>query len=230
MRRIGRRAVLTTIAAAITAPAFGHSTGELADLLGDKERFFQALDKETPDFTLSDADGKLYSPADFHGKVVVLHFVYASCPDFCPLHAEKLAEVQEMVNQTLMKDLVQFVSITSDPANDTPEVMRAYGPAHGIDPVNWAFLTAAPGQQEDATRKLVEAFGHKFTVTDYGFQVHGVVTHMIDKSGRRRANFYGLRFDPTNMVLFINALTNDSAKPHGRSDPTMWERVKGLFN
>ena len=81
------------------------------------------------------------SPADFHGKVVVLHFVYASCPDFCPLHAEKLAEVQEMVNQTLMKDLVQFVSITSDPANDTPEVMRAYGPAHGIDPVNWVFLT-----------------------------------------------------------------------------------------
>jgi len=227
---VPRRVALAGLAATVATPAFSHSTGELADLLGDKEEFFQAFDRALPAFTLSNADGTAVSAADFGGKVVVLHFVYASCPDVCPLHAEKLAEVQEMVNQTPMRDLVQFVSITTDPAIDTAEVLRSYGPTHGLDPANWMFLTTGSGQSEDATRELAKAFGHKFEVTDDGAQVHGVVTHVIDMSGRWRANFYGLRFDPTNMVLFVNALTNDTAKPHGESAPTMWERVKGLFN
>jgi len=229
MKQIPRRTVLSVMAAMIAAPAFGHSTGELSDLLGGKEQFFQALDKETPDFTLSDADGKLYGPADFGGKVVVLYFIFTNCPDVCPLHSEKIAEVQEMVNQTPMRDLVQFVAITTDPENDTPEVMREYGPAHGLDPTNWMFLTTAPGQPEDTTRKLVEAFGSKFLVEEDGTQTHGVVTHIIDMPGRLRANFYGLRFDSANMVLFINALTNDAAEPHGASDPGMWEWIKGWF-
>ncbi|MFQ5567684.1 MAG: SCO family protein [Paracoccaceae bacterium] len=230
MRPIPRRTALAGVAAAIAAPALGHSTGELEQLLGDKEQFFQAFNRETPAFTLSGADGNLVRPADLSGKVVVLHFVYASCPDVCPLHAEKLAEVQEMVNRTPMKDLVQFVSITTDPGNDTPDLLRDYGPAHGLDAANWMFLTIAPGQPEDTTRDLAKSFGHRFDVVDDGAQVHGVVTHVIDMTGGWRANFYGLRFDPTNMVLFINALTNDSANPHGPSEPSLWEQVKELFN
>uniref|UniRef100_UPI0013D81A57 SCO family protein n=2 Tax=Pseudomonadota TaxID=1224 RepID=UPI0013D81A57 len=72
---------------------------------------------------------------------VVLHFIYTSCPDVCPLHAEKIAEIQKMVNSTPMKDQVVFTSITTDPSKDTPDVLKAYGPAHGLDPVNWLFLT-----------------------------------------------------------------------------------------
>ena len=229
MKQIHRRMVLAAISAMIAAPAFGHSTDELADLMGGKEQFFQSLDKETPQFSLSDADGKLYGPADFIGKVVVLHFAYTNCPDICPPHMEKLADVQEMVNQTPMRDLVQFISITTDPANDTPDVMRDYGPARGFDPVNWMFLTTAPGQPEDTTRKLAEAFGHMFMAEDDGTQSHAVVTHIIDMPGRLRANFYGLRFDTANMVLFINALTNDTAQPHGSSDPGWWEWMKGWY-
>ena len=57
-----------------------------------------------------------------------------------------------------------------------------------------------------------------------------MVTHVIDMTGRWRANFYGLEFDPTNMVLFLNVLTNDSAKPHGESEPGFWDSVMGVFN
>ena len=127
----------------------------------------------------------------------------------CPLHAEKLAQIQEMVNGTPMKHQVQFISITTDPVNDTPDVLRQYGPAHGLDSSNWAFLTTKPDQAEDATRQLAEAFGHKFMKTEDGYQIHGIVTHVIDEQGRWRANFHGLRFNPTSMVVFINALTND---------------------
>jgi len=217
-----RLAAVVALSAAVASGAAAHSIKdktELDRLMGDREKYFQPLDKEAPDFTLQDAGGNVVSRANLLGKVAVLHFIYAGCPDVCPLHAERIAAIQEMVNRTPMKDQVRFVTITTDPTNDTPEVLRAYGPAHGLDPVNWVFLTIRPDQPEDATRRLAEAHGHKFTETEDGYQVHGVVTHVFDKQGRWRANFHGLRFEPTNLVLFINALVNDVTKTHDNDEP-----------
>src|SRR3546814_1392781 len=126
--------------ALIAAPAaFAHSLEDVELMLGDKEKYFQPMDKEAPGFTLRNADGKTIRPTDFSDKVVVLHFIYAGCPDVCPLHAEKIAEIQETVNLTPMKAQVRFVSITTDQKHDTAEVLRDYGPARGLDPVNWTF-------------------------------------------------------------------------------------------
>lgn len=197
-------------------------------MLGDKEKYFQPIDKEAPEFVLQDADGRQVRLSDLQGKVVVLHFIYAGCPDVCPLHAELIAKIQDMVNQTPMRDRVQFITVTTDPKNDTPDVLRDYGPAHGLEAGNWAFLTTTPDQPEDVTRKLAESFGHSFTVTEDGYQVHSVVTHVIDEQGRWRANFHGLRFDPTNLVLFINGLTNSNV-PHGHPEPSFWDEVRGLL-
>jgi protein SCO1 len=216
---------------AVPMPAGAHSIkdkGELDNLIGEKEKYFQPLNQEAPDFTLQDADGKSVELRDFQGKVVVLHFIYTNCPDVCPLHAERIAEIQAMVNRTPMRDLVQFVTITTDPKNDTPEVMREYGPAHGLDPQNWTFLTSGPDRLT-ATRDLVEKFGHKFTEADGGYQVHSVVTHIIDREGRWRANFHGLKFQPINLVLFINALTNDVHKANKQQKQGLWEKLREMF-
>lgn len=209
--------------------ARSHSLKELESQLDNREKYFQSIDKDAPAFTLQDADGKLVRLADLRAKVVVLHFIYASCPDVCPLHAERIAEIQSMVNQTPMKEQVRFVTVTTDPKNDTPDVLKAYGPLHNLDSANWVFLTTTADQSEDATRKLAEQFGHRFIKTEDNYQVHGVVTHVIDKEGHWRANFYGLKFEPTNLVIFINALVNDVAKPHGHEGRSLWDKVKQLF-
>ncbi|MBI4184447.1 MAG: SCO family protein [Proteobacteria bacterium] len=227
--------VLALALALIAGPmAFAHSLKDLESMLGSKEKFFQPLDKEAPGFTLRNADAEAVRLADFRGKVVVLHFVYAGCLDVCPLHADRIAEIQEMVNQTPMKEQVQFITITTDPKNDTLEVLRDYGPAHGLDPVNWTFLTTTPDQPDDATRKLAESFGHKFIETEDGYQVHSVVTHVIDGEGRWRGNFHGLRFAPTNLVLFINALADDAHDDDDhdhaeRNSHSFWQRVRSYM-
>ena len=222
-------AVILAFAAIPSSTAFPHSVKDLESMLGDRERYFQAMDQEAPDFTLHTGQGKAVSLADLRGKVVVLHFIYASCPDVCPLHADRIAEVQEMVNRTPMKEQVRFVTITTDPVNDTDAVMEGYGPAHGLDPANWTFLTTASDQPEDATRRLAEAYGHSFAKTGDGYQVHGVVTHVVDKHGQWRGNFHGLKFEPANLVVFINALVNDVAAPHAHPEPGWWDAVKGWF-
>lgn len=235
-RRTARAAGYALIASAVVltvfsaAPSLAHHPGEkLDDLMGSKEKYFQIIDKPAPDFTLRDAEGGKVAFADLRGKVVVLHFIYAGCPDVCPLHAERIAEIQEMIGETPMKERVRFVTITTDPVNDTPQVMRDYGPAHGLKPGNWVFATTLPDQSEDATRKLAEQFGHKFIKTDDGYQTHSVVTHIIDKSGRWAANFHGLRFEPINLVLYLNGLTNNGAPPKQPAEPGLWERLRKLF-
>jgi protein SCO1 len=216
------------LAVATIPPSAAHSLGELEGMLGDREKYFQPIDRQAPDFTLENANGRAVALKNLQGKVVVLHFVYTSCPDVCPLHAERIAEIQAMVNQTPMRELVQFVTITTDPERDTPAVMREYGPMHGLDPVNWMFLTSGSEQPEDTTRILAERFGHTFTRTEDGYQIHGVVTHVIDREGRWQANFHGLEFDPTNLVLYVNALTNDHG-PEGHPEPSWWEQIRSLF-
>ncbi|TJV12009.1 MAG: SCO family protein, partial [Mesorhizobium sp.] len=122
-----------------------------------------------------------------------------------------------------------FVTVTTDPKRDTPDVLRAYGPAHGLDPANWLFLTTTQDQSDDATGKLAEAFGHKFTLTDDAYQMHGIVTHVIDKEGHWRANFHGLNFAPVNLVTMINALTNNLERPHTEPEKGWLARLRNLL-
>jgi protein SCO1/2 len=204
-------AALLIAAVGFVLPTAAHHPGkDLDKVMGSKEKFFQALDKPAPNFSLRDGTGGIVALEDFADKILVLHFVYAGCTDICPLHAEKLADIQTMINQTPMKDMVEFITITTDPSNDTPDILAAYGPAHGFDPTNWRFLTIRPGAEESSTRTLAEAFGHGFIKNDDGYQAHGIVSHIIDRAGRWAANFHSLRFGPVNMVLYINGLSNNS--------------------
>jgi protein SCO1 len=222
--------ILTFATAAVLATAArAHSLEELQATLLEQEKYFQPVDKPAPGFTLQDADGKVHRLADFRGKVVVLHFIYAGCPDVCPLHADRIAEIQAMVNRTPMKSMVQFISISTDPEHDTSEILRGYGPAHGLSDTNWVFLTTLRDQPTDLTRKLVEAYGHKFMRADNDQLTHGVVTHVIDKGGRWRANFHGLNFASINLVMFVNALTNDVERPHHHKEKGFWDRVREFF-
>ena len=106
---------------------------------------------------------------------------------------------------------------------------HGYGPVHGLDPANWVFLSSGTAKPEDTTRKLAEQYGHKFTKTDEGYQIHGLVTHVINREGRWRANFHGLKFQPTNLVVFINALVNDVHNAQGHSERSFWERIREFF-
>lgn len=229
-RRQAAAGALGVVLAAAGAPALAHHPGhDLDKVMGSREQFFEAVDKEAPGFALEDAAARPVSLADLRGKVVVLSFLYTGCPDVCPLHAEKIAEIQGLIAKTPMREVVQFVGITTDPANDTPDILRDYGPAHGLDAANWAFLTAPGGAPDDTTRRLAEAYGLKFTATPDGYQMHAVVTHVIDQEGRLRARFHGLRFDPVNLVTYVNGLINQRHAPKRGSVPGVWDTLRKLF-
>lgn len=200
-------ALLAVAALAWSSPASAHSLESLQQQLIRKERSFEIKDEPAPDFRLRGVDGEIVSLSDLRGKVIVLNFIGASCEDACQAQARRIAEIQRMVNITPMKDLVAFVTVTTNPPGAATEVPASYGPGHGLDPANWRFLAVPPDEPEDTGRTLAERLGHTFVAADEG-GMNGIATHVIDRDGRWRADFHGLGFASINLVLFANALTN----------------------
>lgn len=211
-----------------TADLTGHSLEEVEAQLSEREHYLQMVERPAPTFILQDHDGRQISLADYQGKVVVLWFVYATCPDVCPLHSHAMAGIQEEINRTPMRDLVEFVAITTDPEQDTPEVLRKYGPAQDLDPANWVFLTKGPDEPDGITRDLAKEYGVEFVPTDDGMQMHGTVTHLIDREGVMRARYHGLKFNTTNFIMHVNAFTNDHGSD-GHQNPGFWDSLLSWF-
>lgn len=85
-------------------------------------------------------------------KVVMINFIFTRCPDVCPLETARLREVQNILGDRVGKDVFMY-SISIEPENDTPEVLRQYAEKYQVGP-GWKFMT---GKEEDITllrRKL----------------------------------------------------------------------------
>jgi protein SCO1/2 len=83
-------------------------------------------------------------------KIVVINFIYTHCPDTCPLETAQLVRVQNILGDRVGKD-VFFYSISIDPENDTPEVLKAYRKRFKA---NWTFLTGKKSDIIQIRRKL----------------------------------------------------------------------------
>ena len=94
-----------------------------------------------PNVPLTTHDGRKVRFFDdvIKDKVVVINFIYTSCPDSCPMETARLLEVQRILGDRVGKD-VFFYSITIDPENDTQPVLEAFADNWGI-PEGWKFLT-----------------------------------------------------------------------------------------
>lgn len=97
-----------------------------------------------PDKALVDQDGKARNLKRevVGGKIVVMDFVFTTCTTVCPVVSATFADLQKRLGDSLGKE-VALVSITLDPARDTPAVLKAYGAKHGARG-GWLWLTGAP--------------------------------------------------------------------------------------
>jgi protein SCO1/2 len=105
-----------------------------------------------PSFALTDQLGRPLSDADLRGKVVVADFIYTTCTDICPALTAQMAALRtRLADEGLLGDDVVLLSISVDPARDTPAVLKAYSEPFAADAANWYFLTG----DEAAIRAVV---------------------------------------------------------------------------
>jgi protein SCO1/2 len=145
---------------------------------------------KVPDFLLIDQNHRLTSLSQFSGKVVALTFTYTHCvlPNFCFRIANNFRQLQGRFAEELGKNLI-FISITFDPAHDTPDMMAKYGKTWNADPNSWRLLTGEPSEIDRISR----SFGVSYW-KDEGVMIHSLHTVVINRDGTLAANLEGNEF------------------------------------
>lgn len=150
---------------------------------------YREVGEDAPQFTLYDQDDRVVSFDRFRGRRVVLNFIFTRCPvpTMCPASTAKMMALQAAAQARGIANL-EFVSITLDPAYDTPAVLKRYASGRGIDLRNFTFLTGP----ENAVRDLLTGFGvlvapgeniFKHTLATVLIDEHGRIVHRVDGSG-----------------------------------------------
>jgi protein SCO1 len=180
--------------------------------------------QRAPDAVLRDArDRQRRLGTLTRGKVTLLTFFYTYCVDEwgCPFAYRTMVELRERLTERGHAGRVRFVSISFDPTNDTPEVLRLYsGSLKAEAGLAWEFLTARSMAE---LLPLLEEFGQDVSVEkDANGRPTRTINHMlklflIDRDGIVR-EIYALDYlHPAMMINDIETLLMEqNAKSVGR--------------
>lgn len=164
------------------------------------------------DGTVLGADGR---PVRLHqlteGRIVVLSFIYTRCadPKACLLATGVLGELRRLSAMVPgLAERLLLVSLSFDPAHDTPEAMERYGSvaSGGAEGAEWLFLTT--GSQGEL-EPLLKAYGQRVDVRRKpgasGPLSHPLRVYLIDGAHRIRNVYSDGLFDPR--LVFTDIVT-----------------------
>ena len=157
---------------------------------------YREVGEKMPDFALYDQEGRVVQSARFRGKQVMLNFIFSRCPvaTMCPASTLKMMGTQKLARESGVAN-IEFVSITLDPAYDTPAVLKEYAATRGIDTANFSFLTGP----ENAIKDLLTQFG-VIAEFDGALLQHTLSTLLIDENGRIIHRADGSAWEPQDFV------------------------------
>ncbi|MET3130798.1 protein SCO1/2 [Oxalobacteraceae bacterium GrIS 1.11] len=172
--------------------------------------------QQAPKGRVLDSDGLGYDVQRFtRGKITLLSFMYSYCTDpiGCPLAFSTMYGLRErLLAQADLAPRVRFVSLSFDPVNDTPQVMRLYG-GQLADPssaLRWHFLTTASLSQ---LRPIIDELGQSVQVQkDAQGRPSRLYHHMLkmflfDAEGRVREIYSSAFLQPEVMFNDIKTLS-----------------------
>ena len=155
---------------------------------------------EVPNFTLTNQVAQTVSLTNLLGQVWIADVIFTRCPVSCERMTQRMHALEKELSAGAP---VKFVSITADPAFDSPVVLMNYAERHGIDRSRWHFLT---GLKSDVYALSVG--GLKFAVLDNDDKnnpnnlfVHSTQFVLVDKHGKIRGIFEGTEDEDRKQLL-----------------------------
>jgi protein SCO1 len=140
------------------------------------------------DFALTNQNGATITLADLRGQVWVGDIIFTRCPGPCRRMTKDMARLQDLWPK---ETPVRFISITTDPANDTPAVLKRYAEEHKAESARWDFLTGPKTEIVDLASnglKLVtldKSETERESIND--LFIHSTTFVIVDKRGQVRA-------------------------------------------
>jgi protein SCO1/2 len=152
-----------------------------------------------PDYPLVTESRQAIRLEAFRGRALGFTFIYTRCPypTFCPRQSRQFAEATRRLKELLPGPDPRWhlLSISFDPANDTPPVLLRYARQYDFDPAWWSFCTGAMIEID----ALTEQFGMLIGRDGETFS-HNVRTVVVEPSGRIRRIFVGNEWTVEELV------------------------------
>lgn len=146
--------------------------------------------RHVSNFTLTNQWNQAVSLSDLRGQVWLANIIFTRCPGPCLRMTRQFAEIQRALPQDAS---VRLVSLTADPAYDTPAILADYGKKFGANSDNWSFLTGPKEEiYELAMNGLLLAVQEKAPEEQQSIDdlfIHSTMFVLVDKKGDVRA-FY----------------------------------------
>lgn len=157
-----------------------------------------------PKFELTNQDNKIISNADYEGKVYVLEFFFTKCPTICPKMNLNMLDLQ---NKYFGNPNFGIASITIDPENDTPEVLKIHAQELGVKSSNWHFLSGDKAYILNLANKGFNLYAAENSQVNGGFEHSGLFA-LIDKKGNIRCR----KDDFGNPILYYDGIEIEGIK------------------
>ena len=163
---------------------------------------------EVPNQVFLDQDGR---ERDFNtiraGRPVAVTFIYTKCPipTFCPAMDRQFAEAQALLKDKGIDERAALLSVSFDPKNDTPPVLKAHAQKLGFDPKVWTFVT---GDREEIDRFAASMLvtlvrGEAANPDEIG---HTLRTTVVGRDGRIARSYAGTDWTPADLVAELERL------------------------
>jgi protein SCO1/2 len=164
---------------------------------------YLAVIEQAPAFALVDQAGHPAALSDLKGSVVVLAFMYTHCTTVCPLVTDRMQAIaKRLAGLGELGSKVKLVSISFDPARDTPAWLATYSRSVGADPRWWLFLTGS----HDQIAQVLDRYDFHAEIRPNGDFNHVSRIYLIDPSGSIR-QIYSVEFlDPTRVERDVTSL------------------------
>jgi protein SCO1 len=167
-----------------------------------------------PDFKLVNQNGKSISLHQYRGQTLLLTLIYTRCPfpDFCPRVSHEFSAIDQQIRaDPAHYGDTHLLSISFDPAHDTPKVLRAYGfsCAGSKDPSlfkHWEF-SAIPQVE-------LPEFARYFALTyeqDGDLITHSLSTAVISPDGKIFKWYHGADWQAADLLHDVAAAAHPAS-------------------
>jgi protein SCO1/2 len=129
-----------------------------------------------PDLPLELAAGGSARLSELRAPVLLVDFVYASCPTLCLALGSVYAQLQQRLAPEIAAGTVRLVSISLDPERDGPRELAAWRARFSADPAGWD--VGRPARAGDVMQWLA-AFGVVSIPDGLGGYVHNAAVHVV---------------------------------------------------
>lgn len=134
-----------------------------------------------PDVPLEDSKSRRYSVRELQeDKYLFITFMYTNCATVCPQLERNMQEVFYQLPATMIKENIQFLSISFDTENDDPETLEKYRYYFDSDGENWRMARV---NDDMALNHLLDQLGVTVIPDDYGNFQHNTAFYLVNPDG-----------------------------------------------